>query len=397
MFFPETRKRVVILGCGFAGLELIKQLKKILKDNVDITVVDKSDFFTYTPGLFDYFAGKLKEKNVILKYDELFKDLDVDFVQGKVLGIKSGMKTVMLEESNLKYDYLVVALGSQVRYNHLPRVENRLFHFDSFDNVNQLDGHLKGLFKSIKKDKLATKQRKLTFVVVGAGLTGVELVTVLRNKVLKLCRKHRVSKKHLDITLVDEDKILPQLEERVGVSVHNYLEKQGIHVIVEQRVTRVDDNRLYIEDGRSFATDTIIWCGGIIPTKAIFRSDLRKRVDGGIIVNDHLQSVSNPSVYALGDNVHFVHEKKKVNKTYLHAVDKARYVAINLVHDITGKGSKFEYKPQEDKFWLRLGSWNGVYSDSNLFFDGFFVGVGKSLKDKYNVYKFKNEFKKIIG
>src|SRR3989338_997528 len=287
MFPPlETKKKIVILGCGFAGLELVKELKKILKDSVEITVVDKSGYFTYNPGLFDFFSGKIKEKDVVLKYEELFKGLNIEFIQDKVINVKTRMKTVNLENSVLKYDFLVVALGSQVKYNHLPRVDNKLFLFDSFNSVKKLSTHINSLMESLKNvKKIETQNKKLTFVVVGGGLTGIELVFDLREKLYKLCRKNGIKKKNLDITLIQEGKILEQLEERVGIKVHNYL-----------------------------------------------------------------QSVTNPNVYALGDNVHFEHEKKKLSKTYLHAIDKAKYVALNLVNEITGDGEKHGFIPTEDKF-----------------------------------------------
>src|SRR3989338_7236574 len=286
------------------------------------------------------------------------------------------MKTVYLENSVLKYDFLVVAFCSQVKYNHLPRVDNKLFLFDSFNSVKKLSTHINSLMESLKNvKKIETQNKKLTFVVVGGGLTGIELV--------------------FDITLIQEGKILEQLEERVGIKVHDYLEKLNIHVIVGQRVTRVDEHRIYIGDGRAFATDTIIWCGGVMPTKAIFRSDLTTKVDGGIIVNNYLQSVTNPNVYALGDNVHFEHEKKKLSKSYLHAIDKAKYVALNLVNEITGDGEKHGFIPKEDKFWFKLGSWNGIYFKNDFYFDGFFISLGKSLKDKYRMIKFRDEFKKL--
>ena len=397
MFPPlETKKKIVILGCGFAGLELVKELKKILKDSVEITVVDKSGYFTYNPGLFDFFSGKIKEKDVVLKYEELFKGLNIEFIQDKVINVKTRMKTVNLENSVLKYDFLVVALGSQVKYNHLPRVDNKLFLFDSFNSVKKLSTHINSLMESLKNvKKIETQNKKLTFVVVGGGLTGIELVFDLREKLYKLCRKNGIKKKNLDITLIQEGKILEQLEERVGIKVHDYLEKLNIHVIVGQRVTRVDEHRIYIGDGRAFATDTIIWCGGVMPTKAIFRSDLTTKVDGGIIVNNYLQSVTNPNVYALGDNVHFEHENKKLSKTYLHAIDKAKYVALNLVNEITGDGEKHGFIPKEDKFWFKLGSWNGIYFKNDFYFDGFFISLGKSLKDKYRMIKFRDEFKKL--
>ncbi len=397
--FPSLSNRIVVLGGGFGGLEVIKQLKKEFGNSVEITLVDKKPYFIYNPGLFAFFSGRINKDNVIIPYKKLFEKLNVDLIQDKVISVSAKTKTVNLENSELKYDYLVVSLGSEVKFNNLPRAKDRLFTFKSYEDAIQIQEHIKKHFESLKKIKnLENQNNKLTFVVCGGGLTGVEFVAALRDLAHKYAKRYGIDRKLIDVTLIESDKILSELDRRTADYAERILEKMGVNIVLGQRVTRVDDRRIYLEDGRSISAETVIWCGGVMPVKALYKTDLKMLKDGGLLVNEHLQSVSDKIVYALGDNVHFEREdKRKVRRSFMHAIDKGKVVANNLIFDISNIGEKISYLPREESFIFRLGSYGGIYHGNNLFFDGLLVGWAKGARDRYNIWTYKRDFDMLRG
>lgn len=300
---PDTKKpRVVIIGGGFGGINLAKNLKS---DDFQIVMFDKQNYHGFWPLLYQVATAGLEPDAIAEPLRKLFDDCDdFHFRLVKVTGVDTTRKVVRTLIGELPYDYLVIASGSKTNYFGNKQIQQNAFPMKQMTDALNLRSQLLQSFEqaSMTKDP-DIRQALLNFVIVGGGPTGVELAGSLAEM-----RKHVLPSDYpgldfsrMNIYLVEGlDRVLPPMSPEASEKTRKYLDEMGIQIKVKTMVESYDGETVTFKGGEQIRTQTLIWAAGVqgslidgLPADAIERSR--------ILVNEISQVNGTRDVFAIGD------------------------------------------------------------------------------------------------
>ncbi len=343
-------KKVVIIGAGYAGVLTAKKLAKRVKKynaDVDITLIDRNPFHTMLTELHEVAANRVDEDSIKISLKRVFAKRAVNVVLDHVTSIDFDAKKVIGETSSYDYDYVVIAAGSKPTYFGVEGAPEYSWKLWSYEDAVKLREHILNSFrKASKETDIQEKRRLLTFHIVGAGFTGVEMAGELAEWVPILCEKFEIRRE--DVTIVDVDvlnRVVPTLSAPSSDKIQRRMEKMGIRIDLGRAVSKIGPD--FIEAKRPDGsidhqtTGTVIWAAGIeaADITASAGSTLENAGRGRIKTNAHLRSISDPSVYVAGDNAFYIPEgqDRPIAQMVEMAEHAADTVSHNLVVDLFGK------------------------------------------------------------
>lgn len=358
--------RIVIIGGGYAGVLTAKKLaKKFKKDaGTTVTLIDKNPFHTMLTELHEVAAGRVEEDSIRISFKKIFAGRKVQFIQDFVKSVDFANKTVLGRNGSYEYDYLVMAAGSRTTYFGIPGAEEHSLSLWSYEDAIRLRERILDRFRqaAAETDELE-RRRLLTFHVVGAGLTGVEMAGELAEYVPILCDRFEIDSK--DVSLFNVDllpRAVPSLPEKLSLKIQRRLEKMGVSMLLNTKVVAIGKDYIdlsFEEKVSRHATGTVIWVGGIeCACKAIMAGEAAACEHRGRLSTDKfLRRVGDESFYVAGDNLNYIPagESEPVPQMVENCELSADTVAHNIYVSITGKGKLVEYKPQFHGVMVSLG------------------------------------------
>jgi NADH dehydrogenase len=364
-------KKIVIVGAGYAGILTAKKLAKKFKKQKDIsiTIIDKNPFHTMLTELHEVAANRVDEDSIKINLDKVFAGRRVDVKLDNVTTIDFDKKTVVGANESYAYDYLVIAAGSKPTFYGVPGAEEFTFKLWSFEDAVVLREHIHNTFRKamcITNDE--ERKKLLTFWVVGAGFTGVEMIGELAEYVPILCEKFGI--KRSDVSLYNVDglsRVIPNLTEKLSAKVARRLEKMGVKVILNAFVSGIGADFIDLKQGDkivNYKAGTVVWAAGIQSADVTQKtsSNLEVTRGGRVQVDAYLRSTKNKDVYVVGDNMNFVPEgeERPVPQMVENCEQSSHTAAHNIVSEITGKGKMEEYKPKFHGVMVCIGGRYGV-------------------------------------
>ncbi len=342
--------QIVILGAGFGGLYTAMELDKTLArdPNVEITLVNRENFFLFTPMLHEVAASDLDITHIVNPIRKMLRR--VNFFHGTVEEIDLKRKRVVVEHSEehhhhaLSYDHLVLALGSVANFFNLPGLEKCALTMKSLGDAIALRNLLIARLEAADFECAAgLREHLLTIVVAGGGFAGVETIAGI-NDFLRdsLCFYPHLRESQIRVVLVHPGNlILPELGEALGKYAQSELAKRGVEIRVNCRVTGVTEDTVTLNDGTEIKSRTLIWTAGTSPNPMLDKLPCNK-VGGKIVVNELLEVPDWPGVWALGDCAHLLNPitKQPYPPTAQHALREGRVLAQNLVAVVRGGKKK---------------------------------------------------------
>jgi len=354
-------KKVVILGAGYSGVLIAKKLEKKLKkakklDGVDITIIDKNPFHTMLTELHEVAAWRVDEEAIRLDLKKIFAGRKVNVVQDHIVKTDYANNTLIGENGQYDYDHLVMASGCKTTYWGVPGAEENTFPLWSFQEAVVLRDHIMRMFReaSIEKD-IERKRELLTFFVIGAGFTGVEMVGELAELAPILCKRFHINPELLNINIVDMlPGPMPFLAKKAIDRSVRRMEKMGINQIYNASVKEVqEDGLVYEVDGNTITqkSETVIWVTGTEGSDIVMQSEelgLVERSRGRVQTDKHLRSVQHPNVYVAGDNTFYIPEgeDKPIPQMVEHCEHCAPIIAKNILKEIFGGEPSEAYAPK---------------------------------------------------
>ena len=344
-----TTKRIVILGGGFAGLYAAMELEKALagQPDVKVTLVNRENFFLFTPMLHEVAASDLDLTAIVNPVRKMLRR--ASFFAGEVDAIDLYRKQVVVShgfdhhQHSLTYDHLVIGLGSITNVFEVPGLNERTLTMKSLGDAIRLRNHLIAQLEEADSECVAKKSPLLSFVVAGGGFAGVETVGGLNDFVRDVLPSYSHLKPDmLRVLLVHSGGvILPELGEKLGAYAQRKLAERGVEIRVHTKVSSVSERGVGLSDGTTIESETLVWTAGTSPNPLL--EDLPcKKERGRVVVNQFLEVVGWPGVWALGDCAAVPDSStgKLSPPTAQHALREGKVLARNIAGEIQGKPKK---------------------------------------------------------
>ncbi|MDB5118295.1 MAG: dehydrogenase-like protein, partial [Mucilaginibacter sp.] len=262
----NSKPRVVIIGGGFGGLQLAKKLKKA---PVDILMLDKHNYHTFQPLLYQVAMGAIPADSIAFPIRRIFTYQDnFSFNMANVEKINPESNTVTTNIGDIHYDYLVIATGSNTNFFGNSEIENCAMPMKNMPEALNLRGLiLQHLEKAmITKDK-AEKDALMTFVVVGGGPTGVELSGALgeMRQLILMKDYHGLSKHDMTVYLIEgKDRLLAAMSDGASRKAKQFLSENDVMIYNSVHVESYDGLTLKIDDGMTIKTRNVFWAAGVM-------------------------------------------------------------------------------------------------------------------------------------
>ncbi|MBX9770557.1 MAG: NAD(P)/FAD-dependent oxidoreductase [Candidatus Obscuribacterales bacterium] len=343
----NRRPRVVILGGGFAGIEVAKSLRLA---PVDITLIDRNNYHLFQPLLYQVAMAGLSSTEIVYPIRSIFsKQKNVEVLLAQVSSIDLDNKVVKITDGEVGYDYLIIATGAQTSYFGHPEWAQVTLGLKDIDDALEIRRRVLLAFEAAEREPDPVKQKQLlTFVIIGGGPTGVELAGLLAELARKALppdfRRIRTDEARI-ILLEGMPRILGALPEKCSTNATEQLRKLGVEVRTQTFVKDINADGVTVE-GEFIPSSTVMWCAGVAATPLAKSLNIELDRAGRIPVEPNLSIKDHPEVFAVGDACVFLHQDgKPLPGLAPVAMQQGRAVAQYIRDSLAGKPRKqFHYK-----------------------------------------------------
>jgi NADH dehydrogenase len=336
-----TKPRVVILGAGFGGLNAARALA----GKAEVTVVDRHNFQTFLPLLYQVSTAGLAADHVVHPVRGALRKTDVKFRMGSPLSIDHKNKNIKLDSSEiLEFDHLIVAMGSVTADFGVPGVTEHGLGMKNVHEAITIRAEVMRRFEDLCRFEDETR---LSIAVVGGGPTGVEMAGALAELTRgPLHNDMAHAAEHIDIYLIEAGpRILPMFDENLSDRAVRDLQKLGVHVRTNTAVREIKSRQIVIKDGDPIPAEVTIWAAGVKgePTASLLNLPLAgSRVAAG----PTLQVENYPHIWAIGDiSGALAPDGRFYPMVAPVAMQQGKFVAKQILNLVAGKPlSHFKYK-----------------------------------------------------
>jgi NADH dehydrogenase len=327
----STVPRIVILGAGYGGVLTALRLQKELNYNeANVTLVNKHDYHYITTHLHMPAAGTDDPENARVNISKLIDEFKIDFVKSTVVQIKPTEKKVILEDGTLSYDYLVIALGGESETFGIPGLQEYALAIRSINSVRLIREHIEYQFAKFKREPDRTDY--LTFVIGGAGFTGIEFIGELADRIPKLCKEFDVDPALVKIINIEAaPTVLPGFDPELVDYAMKVLADKGVTFKIATAIKECTPDGVVLATGETIKTSTVVWTGGIRGNRLVEQAGF-ETMRGRVKVDPYLRTTQNGNVYIIGDSsLMFNDEGRPYPPTAQIAMQQGVTCAFNLV------------------------------------------------------------------
>lgn len=342
-----ARKRIVILGGGFAGAYCAQALESALRrrNDLEVVLIDRHNYFVFSPLLVEAGVGGLEPRHVVVPMRDFVRRCT--FRMAEVRGIDAQKKVVHFripgesDQRDLSFDHLVIALGSVSRLPDIPGLREHAFELKSLgDAVALRDQAVQMLEYATAIDDAEARRRALTFVVIGANYTGVEVAGEFDEFIKDAARRYpNLSPDDCRVMLVEkEPRILGTLDEDLATFAQQSLEKRGVDVRLNTSLKSIDATGATLSTDELVPSRTVIWAAGVAPSPLLEAFDLPLDGRGALACERDLRVRGESNIWAIGDAASNPGpDGQPYPATAQHATRQGKHLARNLLRAIDGR------------------------------------------------------------
>lgn len=372
-YIPETdKKRVVVVGGGFAGITLVENLDENL---FQVVLVDKNNYHQFQPLIYQVAASGLEASSICFSFRRLFrKRKNFFFRLAKATKVDSEKKILKTTAGDIRYDYLVVCAGATTNFFGNKNIEKVALPMKSVEEAIYLRNRVIENNEEVLTAPEEERDSYRNMVIVGGGATGVEISGIMSEMRRFVMPKnfHNIDPSKIHIYLIAPS-ILATMTEKSSIDGRKALEKMGVEII-DGRVSDYDEatHSVLLQDGTTIRTRLVVWVSGIkavtlpgIPEESIGRG-------GRIICDEYMQVKGMDSVFAAGDMAITLETAYPDGHPQLAqvAMQQAKLIAANLKKDAIGETRNcFKYKDLGSM--ATIGRNRAVADINGMHFNGF--------------------------
>ncbi|BAH45733.1 putative NADH dehydrogenase [Brevibacillus brevis NBRC 100599] len=379
--------KILILGAGYGGLLTTLQLQKKLNYNeAEITLVNKHNYHYITTWLHEPAAGTAPADHARVSLDGILNKDKVNFVKGTVQAIQSEEQTVTLDNGEvLPYDYLVIGLGSEPETFGIEGLKEHAFSIRSINAVRNIREHIEYMFSKFKNEP--DRMDYLTFVVGGAGFTGIEFCGELGDRLPELCREFDVDPELVKVYCIEAaPTALPGFDPELIQYAINVLERKGIVFKIGTPIKQCTPDGVLLNTGEEIKSKTVIWAAGVRGNSIVEKAGFEV-MRGRVKVDEYLRAPGHENVFVVGDcALIFNEEGRPYPPTAQIAVQEGETLGENLAALIRGDLPQ-KFIPHLQGTLASLGKGEGIGQVGSKKLFGSTAAMMKKASDLRYLYK----------
>ncbi|MEN3089824.1 MAG: NAD(P)/FAD-dependent oxidoreductase [Staphylococcus pseudoxylosus] len=345
----QDRKKVLVLGAGYAGLQTITKLQKqISVDEAEITLINKNDYHYEATWLHEASAGTLSYEDLLYPVESVVDKNKVNFVKAEVTKIDRNAKKVETDAGIFDFDILVVGLGFESETFGIKGMKDHAFQIENILTARQLSRHIEDKFANYASSK-QKDDKDLAIIVGGAGFTGVEFLGELTDRIPELCNKYGVEQSKVKITCVEAaPKMLPMFSDELVNYAVSYLEGKGVEFKIGTPIVAANEKGFVVkvnDKEEQLEANTVVWAAGVRGSKLMEESfEGVKR--GRIVTKQDLTIEGYDDIFVIGDCSAFIPagEERPLPTTAQIAMQQGEHTAKNIKNVLEGQPTQeFDY------------------------------------------------------
>lgn len=385
---PESdKKRIVIVGCGFAGLTIAKSLSK---SNFQVVVIDKNNFHQFQPLFYQVATAGLEPRDITFPVRKIFQHYKDFYIRiAEVSKVNSEVNEIETNLGNLKYDYLVLANGADTSFFGLQNIQKYAKPMKNvYESVSLLWDILQNMEDALTSDE---KEELMNIVVVGGGPTGVEISGALAEMKKFVFPKDypEIDCNKINIYLIEASpKLLGSMSEKSSAKSAAFLRKMGVNVLTSTAVKDFDGHLVTFGDGKTIKSKTLIWAAGI-QGNFVNGINANNYTRSNRILVDKYNKVNNyQNIFALGDIACMITDNYPNGHPQVAqvAIQQAKNLAKNLKNN---SWKEFVYKDLGSM--ATIGRNKAVVDLKYIHFDGFIAWLVWMLIHLRSIFGVKNK------
>ncbi|WP_368503402.1 NAD(P)/FAD-dependent oxidoreductase [Alkalihalophilus sp. As8PL] len=308
------KPNIVILGAGYGGMITATRLTKQLGHNeANITLVNKHDYHYQTTWLHEPAAGTLSPERTRMEIKNVLDLNKINFIKDSVVEIKREEKKVILENSVIDFDYLVVGLGSEAETFGVPGVHEHAFSKWTVNGAREVKEHIEYMFAKYN-NTVDKRDELLTFIVAGAGFTGIEFIGELSERLPELCSHYDIPREKVKMYVIEAaPTALPGFDPELVEYAMNLLESRGVEFKINCPIKEVTETGVTLASGDEIKAETVVWATGVRGSSIIEKSGF-EAMRGRIKVNPDLRAPGHEDIFIIGDCALLINEE--INRPY---------------------------------------------------------------------------------
>lgn len=331
------KKHIVIIGGGFAGINLIKNIAR--NKNFRITLVDRNNYHFFPPLIYQVATAFIEPSHISYPFRKLFSRYDnVNYHMGSLINVNTEKQQIETDTGEISYDYLVVALGTETNFFGLENVEKYALPMKTIHEALYLKNHLlMSLEKAARNKNLNRAERLQNIVIAGGGPTGVELAGMIAEMGAYIAEKEypeiELNLSHL--YLVDAlPTLLSPMSDAAQKTAYENLKKLGVNILLNVSVKDYYDGNVILSDGKKIKTESLIWTSGVIGRKVPGIPETCIGKGRRLLVDEYNRVLGFENIFALGDICLHLSDKnfpKGHPQVAQVAIQQAKLAAKNII------------------------------------------------------------------
>ena len=297
-----NRPKIVVLGAGYAGMMTTKRLTQQFRpEEAEIVLVNKHNYHYQSTWLHEVAAGTVSHNQARVMISDVFNPNRVRLIYDEVVEVNKDEQRVVLENSELSYDYLVISLGFVTNTFGIKGMEEHAFSIEDIESSQLIREHIEYQFAKYKSEE-NPDENSLNILVGGGGFTGIEFVGELAEQIPKLCKKYDIDRSKARIINVEAaPSILPMFDKKLVAYGKKSLEDRGVEFMIGAAISECTPEGFVVgEDKELVKAGTVVWTGGVTGNSVLGKSGF-ELTKGKVNVDSDLRIPDEENIFVLGD------------------------------------------------------------------------------------------------